>query len=155
MDKTLIPGMKYLFIYLVIFYLMSIIILSCNSGEKELNTIIEKDEFVKNLPSGYTLRVVAKANGLTGSSETVKFLFSDSTHHFSDSILFYTDELFFKLSAKDSLLVFTPYSSISNNLNLKNKGLKIKIYALKTKDEVEYYSNNYLRMNLNRASIYK
>lgn len=101
-------------------------------------------------------KIQAKTWGLAGNHEEIYVTSSESSETDSqcDTLLFYSDQLFYKAIEPDTLIIYVKYSSFSETTPKLCSKVNIKIVDLKYFDGIKQMENSFHEHGLERISIY-
>lgn len=136
-----INSIKIIFQFIPVFFL-----LSC-SENSDLNGI-ENSVTINSLNK--QIFIESKIWGLAGNHEEIKLIPSENC----DTIIFYTDQIFYKTKGTDTLVIHTNSSSYAEKpLNLCGT-IILEIHDLKNYDDIKNMERSFKEKGLERITIY-
>jgi len=128
------------------FIILAVLLVSC-SDMPDLNGI-ENSVEVNGLEK--KISIESKTWGLAGNHEEIR-LISDET---CDTIVFYTDQLFYKTKGTDTLIIYVNRSSYKEKPIHMCETVFMEIHNLTYNDDIKEIESSYKSKGLKRITVY-
>ena len=89
--------------------------------------------------------------GLAGNHEIIRLTSTENC----DTVIFYTNQLFYTTKGADTLVIYTNYSSYAEKPKSMCGVVHLEIVDLNSYDEIKALERTYLEKELKRITIYK
>lgn len=107
------------------------------------------------LSNGKEIYLRAFYRGITGDYEEIVFSETPITvPNKEEDYFFYTSDIFYKIENDSIITIYAPESSISEPFN-RFTNITVKIYELKSADEIKDFAMNYQKYGLQKISVYQ
>ena len=117
---------------------------------------LESTRIVRFNEMNIELKIKARTWGLAGNHEEIYVTSNETLENNSqcDTLVFYSDQLFYKIKEPDTLIIYANYSSFSETTPKLCSKVNIKIIVLKYYDDVKLMENSFHEQGLERITIY-
>jgi hypothetical protein len=128
------------------YIILSALLMAC-SGMPDLNRI-ENSVAVIGLKK--KISIESKTWGLAGNHEEIKLISDEAC----DTIIFYTDQIFYKTKGTDTLIIYVNKSSYNEKPTYMCETIVLEMHNLTYYDDIKEIERSYKTKGLKRITVY-